>query len=46
MAIDSEQLRLRYEGLMQLDHGNVEAVHFLAVWHFERHSFQIVSDIN
>jgi hypothetical protein len=39
---DSEQLRLAYEGVVKQTPSNVEAVHYLAVWHLERHSFQQV----
>ena len=39
---DSEQLRLAYEGVVKQNPSNVEAVHYLAVWHLERHSFQQV----
>lgn len=37
---DSEQLRVCYEAAVKLNSANVEAVHYLAVWHLERHSFQ------
>ena len=39
---DSEQLRIAYEGIVKQNPSNVEAVHYLAVWHLERHSFQQV----
>ena len=39
---DSEQLRVAYEGVVKQTPSNVEAVHYLAVWHLERHSFQQV----
>jgi hypothetical protein len=42
MAADSEQLRVCYEGIVKNNPSNVEAVHYLAVWHLERHSFQQV----
>lgn len=37
---DSEQLRVCYEGVVRQNPSNVEAVHYLALWHLERHSFQ------
>ena len=40
---DSEQLRVAYEGVVKQNPSNVEAVHYLAVWHLERHSFQQVT---
>ena len=40
---DSEQLRVAYEGVVKQNPSNVEAVHYLAVWHLERQSFQQVS---
>ena len=39
---DSEQLRVCYEGVVRQNPSNVEAVHYLALWHLERHSFQQV----
>jgi hypothetical protein len=43
---DSEQLRLAYEGVVKQNPSNVEAVHYLAVWHLERHSFQQVTSFS
>lgn len=40
---DSEQLRVYYEGVVKQNPSNIEAVHYLAVWHLERHSFQQVT---
>jgi tetratricopeptide (TPR) repeat protein len=37
---DSEHMRVAYEGIIKQNPSNVEAVHYLAVWHLERHSFQ------
>jgi tetratricopeptide (TPR) repeat protein len=37
---DSEHLRIAYEGIIKQNPSNIEAVHYLAVWHLERHSFQ------
>lgn len=42
MMSDSEQLRVAYEGMVKQNPSNVEAVHYLAVWHLERNSFQQV----
>ncbi len=41
---DSEQLRVCYEGVVKHNPSNIEAVHYLAVWHLERHSFQQVTN--
>lgn len=40
MAVDSEQLRVYYESIVKHNPTNVESVHYLALWHFERQSFQ------
>jgi len=37
---DSDQLRVFYEGNVKQNPSDVEAVHYLAVWHLERQSFQ------
>ena len=42
MSADSEQLRVVYEGIVKHNPANAEAVHYLAVWHLERQSFQQV----
>mmetsp|Transcript_33276 Transcript_33276/g.48149 ORF Transcript_33276/g.48149 Transcript_33276/m.48149 type:complete len:622 (+) Transcript_33276:53-1918(+) len=34
-----EQPQLQFEAIVRQDSSNVEAVHFLAVWHLDRHSF-------
>eukprot|EP01031_Cornospumella_fuschlensis_P025327 gene25328-30583_t len=39
MTTDSERLKACYESIVQHNSNNVEAVHYLAVWHFERQSF-------
>ncbi len=36
---ESEQLRVLYEGIVKQNPSNVEAVHYLAVWHLERQSY-------
>lgn len=36
---DSEQLRQSYEAVVRHNPSNYEAVHYLAMWHLERHSF-------
>jgi hypothetical protein len=43
MATDSERLKVAYESVLKQNPSNVEAVHYLAVWHLERHSFQQVT---
>ena len=43
---DSEQLRVYYEGVVKQNPSNIEAVHYLAVWHLDRHSFQQVHGLN
>ena len=43
---DSEQLRVCYEGVVRQNPSNVEAVHYLALWHLERHSFQQVKQLH
>lgn len=40
---DSEQMRVVYEGVIKQNPSSIEAVHYLAVWHLERHSFQQVN---
>ena len=40
MMTDSDQLRVCYEGVIKQNPRDAEAVHYLAVWHLERHSFQ------
>eukprot|EP01035_Chromulina_nebulosa_P018192 gene18192-23853_t len=40
MTETSEQLRVFYESAVKLNPSNIEAVHYLAMWHMERHSFQ------
>ncbi|RYH04874.1 hypothetical protein EON65_46265 [archaeon] len=42
MASDSERLKACYESIVQHNSNNIEAVHYLAVWHFERQSFNEV----
>lgn len=37
---DSEQLRVCYESIVKHNPSNLEAIHYLAVWHLERQSFQ------
>lgn len=44
-ANEVEQLRLYYEGMEKQDPHNVAAVHFLAIWHFERHGFLSVCQV-
>lgn len=40
MSVDPEQLRVLYEGVIKQDQSNIEAIHYLATWHLERHNFQ------
>lgn len=42
MAADPEQLKVYYENIVKHNPTHVEAVHYLAMWHFERQSFQQV----
>lgn len=37
---DTEQLRVYYEEIIKHNPSNVEAVHYLAMWHLERQSFR------
>lgn len=37
---DSDQLRVFYEGNVKQNPSDIEAVHYLAVWHLERQSYQ------
>lgn len=39
---DSESLRVMYEGVVKHNPNNIDAVYYLAVWHLERQSFQLV----
>ena len=40
---ETEQLRIRYEGVVKQNPSDVEAVDFLAQWHLQRHSYSQVS---
>ena len=35
-------MRVLYEGIVKNNPSHSDAVHYLAVWHLERHSFQQV----
>lgn len=45
MMSESEQLRVLYEGIVKQNSSNVEAVHYLAVWHLERQSYLQVTSL-
>lgn len=40
--LESEHLRAHYEQVVKHNAADIIAVHYLAVWHLERHSFQQV----
>ena len=37
---DSDQLRVCYESVVKQNPSDIEAVHYLAIWHLERQSYQ------
>lgn len=39
---ECEQKRISYETMVQQNPHNSQAVHYLAMWHLERHSFHQV----
>lgn len=40
--MDTENLRLCYEGIVKQNPNNIDAIYFLAVWHLERNNFDQV----
>ena len=39
---EADRLRASYEGILKNNPTNIEGVHYLAIWHLERQSFQQV----
>ena len=39
---EADRLRASYEGILKNNPSNIEGVHYLAIWHLERQSFQQV----